>query len=729
MDMDQGGMDMSMGSMSSGKGVPSYFAMEQMYWAVVGAAIGAFTLTNVYGWLLYMQRIRAIDQTPAKPKSLPFVAMASATAILRELGNVSLPLLSIKSWRIPSPTLGRTSIVLGNLITLLVLSFYKLDISDRWSYESIGYRTGFINVCQLPLLFLLAGKRNIIGYLTGTSYERINWLHRWASRCLLLTATIHMGYWFADWAPFDYIGTKIRTDDITKHGVAAWAILVWIVFSSMTPIRGWCYEFFVFQHIVSFAAFIGMVYLHVPIEVRYWIWICVGFFFFDRFVRGCFYLYNNLSLLHPKQRREGTMGSFWALKAEFTALSNDVVKVNIRDPPISWTPGQHVFLTCQALAPLQAHPFTIASLPVDGQMSFLIQAKGGSTKKLLRHAGRVELSLPQSNRDIARQSAKSVAIEGPYGRIRPLKQFDSVVLLAGSTGASFTMPLVRDLIESWKTWSKASKSSRNRVVTRRIRYVWIVKSGKQLDWFAQELRQVIEDVQTLQSEGHDIEVEISAYITCDETFTTEQKSILEALHSSSSPKAPAQREHGSIDVLPTPEETEYPNDNKKDLYKKDMIEEREVYEPSINSDANAGPSNPSCGPNGTCCCTATIEDEDADDAIRPACTCNCGAGAGPSTTESSAASSIISFDEKSKPKPKQPLLHSAINIFSGRPACRNLIRKSLEQAHGESAVVVCGPAGLVDDVRVSTVSLSDERAVHKGTGAQGIWLHTEAFGY
>jgi hypothetical protein len=53
----------------------------------------------------------------------------------------------------------------------------------------------------------------------------------------------------------------------------------------------------------------------------------------------------------------------------------------------------------------------------------------------------------------------------------------------------------------------------------------------------------------------------------------------------------------------------------------------------------------------------------------------------------------------------------------------------LEQALGESAVVVCGPQGLVADVKHDVVCLSDERAVHKGTGAQGIYLHTESFGW
>lgn len=77
----------------------------------------------------------------------------------------------------------------------------------------------------------------------------------------------------------------------------------------------------------------------------------------------------------------------------------------------------------------------------------------------------------------------------------------------------------------------------------------------------------------------------------------------------------------------------------------------------------------------------------------------------------------------------QTYLHPDISIMDGRPDVRKILLRSLEGARGESAVVVCGPSGLTTDVRKSVVSLSDERAVHKGTGAQGIYLHTEGFSF
>jgi hypothetical protein len=51
----------------------------------------------------------------------------------------------------------------------------------------------------------------------------------------------------------------------------------------------------------------------------------------------------------------------------------------------------------------------------------------------------------------------------------------------------------------------------------------------------------------------------------------------------------------------------------------------------------------------------------------------------------------------------------------------------VEATGGETSVVVCGGKSLVAKVRNCVAALSDERAVHKGTGAQGIHLHVEEY--
>lgn len=64
-----------------------------------------------------------------------------------------------------------------------------------------------------------------------------------------------------------------------------------------------------------------------------------------------------------------------------------------------------------------------------------------------------------------------------------------------------------------------------------------------------------------------------------------------------------------------------------------------------------------------------------------------------------------------------------------RPALDSIIRRPVEEALGETAVVVCGGLSITADARTYVANLSDERAVHKGTGAQGIYLFTETYGW
>lgn len=588
------------------------------------------------------------------------------------------------------PLAGQISLVLANLTTLIVMCFYGWNSLDSLNYENIGYRTGFVTIMQLPLIFLLAGKNNIIGLITGHSYERLNWLHRWSARCMFITATIHFAYWLADWWPYgDWISVKIRTDPITWRGLVAWCLLAWINFSSSMPVRGWGYEFFVVQHLISFAVMVGFIYWHVPSENHVWIWIATGVFWFDRLVRGLNVLYRNLSLFHPRQRRNGDMG-VWACKAELTPQAHDTTRITIRDPPISWAPGQHMFLSCHSIVPLQSHPFTAASLPSDGKLEFLVRAQKGGTRRLFRHAASLVVLPSERGRP-----TKSVAIEGPYGRIRPLRQFDSVVLFAGSTGATFTVPLLRDLVESWKSGPSA---------TRHIRFVWCVKSQGQFEWFAEQLAAVVADTTALQRQGVHVEVEISVYCTCDEKFTEEHGSLLTKFRSSGGRLSV----YGQVEVRPASAESSDEGETKKQI----TTAVREIATPSSE---NGSGSNDAAGNECSakeCCCKATIEDEAAAEKEAAECTCS-------SVNAASAA----------PPPLYQFVCHPSIALLSGRPQCRNIMRQSLEQAMGESAVVVCGPRGLVEDVRRAYVGLCDERAVCKGTGAMGVYYHAESFSY
>ncbi|PTU18865.1 hypothetical protein P175DRAFT_0443165 [Aspergillus ochraceoroseus IBT 24754] len=671
-----------MGNMDMGDGVPSLFYLQKMYWAVIGSAIGAATVVNILNRFIAFQRLRDSTLTPSKPKSLFFSTYATFTAMVREASYASLPPCTIFGHQFHFAPLGPLAIVLANVIVVIVFCFYKLDTTNQWEWEDIGYRTGFVTIAQLPMIYLLGGRQNIIGYLAGISYQRLNWFHRWVARTVWLSATFHMGFWFRSWARYDYILYQLHNDYFAKRGFAAWIILTFIVISSSRPVRRLSYEFFVIQHLVMFVGFTAAVWLHATNEVKVWVWIPIGLLVFDRVARYAWATYVNLSVFHRSSSH-----ALWANRASFTPLPGNVTRITIENPGTRWQVGQHVFLTCHSIVPLQSHPFTIASIPEDNKMEFLVRAEKGGTRRFFRYASKHHQVLGAPDSAIPGKQTRTVFLDGPYGTSRDLRQFDSVVLLAGGMGATFTMPCLRYIVAKWKAECSPPSNQRGApprtrlAVTKRIRFVWVIKSRAQLSWFDSQLRTVLVDANACRRANPDLirEIEISIYITCDEKL--EQPS-----------QGTSCLPRGTAPVLP--ETTRVTADEK--------IPEKETA--SIHSAIPPPPSfNQGCLPNGGCCCTAAIKDEDAMQPHR--CTCS---GETPSQTQ-----------------PNLPEL----TMISGRPIARTIIRKVLEKAEGESAVVVCGPQGLSDDVRRSVVSLSDERAVHKGTGAQGIYLHVENYGW
>ncbi|EEQ91698.2 metalloreductase [Blastomyces dermatitidis ER-3] len=719
---------------------PSYFYMQQMYWAVVGSAIGVATVGNVLNKIVAAQRLVDSSPTPSKPKSLFFSIYATITAMMREVSNYPLAPIIIGRAEFHLPPLGPTMLMLANLIVVMVLCSYKMNMLDEWSWESVGYRTGFVAFAQLPLVILLSNKTNIIGLLIGSSYERLNWFHRWVARTMWLTATIHMGFWFRSWARYDYITVKLTTDPITQRGFAAWCILTFIVLVSVAPVRKLSYEIFVLVHVLTFVGFLVAVWYHAQDEVREWVWIPIGLLVFDRLARYALVLCSNLSIFHPR-RNATTAQRLWAHEATFTPLPGNVTRITVPNPVISWKPGQHVLLSCHGLVPLQSHPLTIASIPGDKKLEFLVRAQKGGTKKFFSYASKNHDLL--GGRCTSSGNVKLVGVEGPYGRIRPLRQFDSLVLLAGGMGATFTMPLMRDLVEGWKSEClvKAPQrgsflSSPNRSVTKRIRFIWVIRSRSLLSWFSEHLDAALQDIDACQQRNPTFkgELEISIYVTCDEEMASTSKSEPQ---------------------LPSPQSVKLQITNpallKSELAREEILE-KNIETISITSASTTDESGPQtgrneCQPDGGCCCTREVTDENSS---FPPCNCS-GPSFSPQTPLSEREQTIT--QEKStltsnptppqKPSPtttttattqeltSHPLpksvLDPRVRILSGRPDSRGIIRKVLEVAEGESGVVVCGPRGLNSDVRGSIVSLSDERAVHKGTGAQGIYLHVESF--
>jgi NAD(P)H-flavin reductase len=110
--------------------------------------------------------------------------------------------------------------------------------------------------------------------------------------------------------------------------------------------------------------------------------------------------------------------------ATLTALPNGATRVRLHRP-IRSAPGSHVFLWLPAIRLTQSHPFTLVSTnPVE----FVVRSHRGFTSDLYQYAQKH-----------GQDKKIRCALNGPYGLpTQDLALYDSVLLVAGGSGASFT---------------------------------------------------------------------------------------------------------------------------------------------------------------------------------------------------------------------------------------------------------------------------------------------------
>lgn len=582
-----------------------------------------------------MRAAAANRPRPASPANSFSRALATITAIHREASYAQYTPVNNRFLKVPP--IGTIALLVGYLSWVILLEFSNNNIAGAQHFTSLGVRAAWLAIAQVPLLILLAGKNNLIGLVTGVSYERLNVIHRWVARVLLVLATLHVIFLHLAWNAYGLKDLEYSTDSCITTGYPVYVLLLWMNLSTLAPIRNLSYEFFVFQHIITFFGFIIAIMFHLPstaFYTRVYIYIPIALFLVDRGIRSIRFAWNNA--------RPG--------RATIVALDGGVTKITIKSKAINkWSPGAHVFLAIPKFGPGQSHPATIASIPSShsGDLVFLLKSHKGFTGRLLKTATNSSTSLlpKTASPQAASPSTYLALIDGPYGSSHSdFCSFDTVFLIAGSTGTTFTLPILLDI---------AARAQNTRLPVKRVVFLWIVKNTSWTSWTASELASASE---ALVAAG--IELSIQIHVTCDTKFTT-----------------------GEVD---------------------------ESKECGCECDKSAGP----------CCCIST---EDADNVNKITDEANEKKGA-------EAAVQSRSLSPSFKSGTKSSILPCAA-FHSGRPDIYGMLWEMLEQAEGETGVAVCGPLALNSDVRKIVVRCSDERAVHKGTGAEGIYLHSECFGW
>lgn len=115
-------------------------------------------------------------------------------------------------------------------------------------------------------------------------------------------------------------------------------------------------------------------------------------------------------------------------------VSKDTIRLTLIRR-FNWKPGQHAYITLPTISrlPLEAHPFTIASIPgdprigasrgsEDNEVVFLIRGRSGMTGRLRHFAMRENCSALMV----------PAFVDGPYGFPPDLLTFTTNILIAGN---------------------------------------------------------------------------------------------------------------------------------------------------------------------------------------------------------------------------------------------------------------------------------------------------------
>lgn len=533
------------------------------------------------------------------------------------------------------PPLGPSLVILIYWIIITLFLTAGSIVHDAYYWERVGFRAAWVSVTQVPLIFLLAGKVNVGSLFLGSSYMDLNWLHRWVSRTLFVTVTVHGSFFLREWIRADFVSLELDMMPMVKYGFGLWAVLAWTMISSLLPLRRLCYEFFVLQHIVSGGIFLWLLHVHVPSYASYNVWIAVAFVLSGRVYRFCNLLYQNLIIRRKSSALD--VGKRIGYMADLQAQAGEITILTVRDIGFSWKAGQHVLLWCPTLGPLESHPFTIANVSDEKcgyspqELQLIIRARSGFTRKLYRRAV-TSASVP-------------AFFTGPFGNLPSWNTYETLVLISASTGASFTLPILETVLK-------------DPCCVRRVDCLLLVRHKSHISGYVAQLEAAAS--RALSSE---ITLRIQVAITGEETDPVSEvgaRMELESVSSSDSFDAAA----------------------------------RTVVQSHMKAHDRSTPS-------------MQIAVDDSQ-----------------SKGEEHNLGVVVSGGQHDPSKMESGVLR----YTSGRPSLATFIQDPVEDSAGETSVVVCGGKSLTSTVRNFVARLSDDRAVHKGTGAQGIHLHVEEFG-
>ncbi|KFY65571.1 hypothetical protein V496_02514 [Pseudogymnoascus sp. VKM F-4515 (FW-2607)] len=384
-------------------------------------------------------------------------------------------------------------IAIGSFIALFILGHWTRHLlhqyrnGNRSPVMAAVIKLSRVALCNLAFVIFLSLKNTPLAILSASSYETLMPLHKAAGYTCIVASLVHAIVYLDAWAQADTLHEMLELEQIagTMGGIA----LLLIGVSTLPYIRRRHYELFYAIHVILSAFILIVVALHRPKFSRSAIIITLfaaSLSFMDRAIRFFKFSCN-----------------FMGNHAALTALPNGATRIVLRQS-LKAAPGSHAFVWLPAIRFAETHPFTLVS---SNPAEFVVQSRDGFTSALHQYAKDFPGNLLRCS------------LNAGYGKLPNFKTYDSILLIAGGSGASFTFAVALDLCRNPGPCPSGS-----------ITFVWVVRDQESLSWFHAELRELLIDprITAMIHVTNNVEsstvVPLSGYSEKDSPITTEESS-------------------------------------------------------------------------------------------------------------------------------------------------------------------------------------------------------------
>ncbi|KAI3576560.1 hypothetical protein IWW34DRAFT_668043 [Fusarium oxysporum f. sp. albedinis] len=364
-----------------------------------------------------------------------------------------LLVLEILQRRLPASWFGRPSLGFTVMIGVYLvgnIAFCSSMLAMPQLLNHWASRFGWMCAGNMALCVFFGLKNTPLGPLASVSHSQLNILHRIVGYTTVFLLTLHALVYTIHFGRQGRLVQLLKKEDIEGMGAGV-AMLVLL----MGVFRHKHYELFYASHIIGFMAVLLLTALHRPNwakKIPTVMFIIFSMWTLDRLVRLGRLLYNLVN----------NSVTFYPLPCRGTRLV-------LKKPGMAAAlPGSHCFLWIPRLQLYENHPFTIVSNDSSG-LELVMKSHEGFTKAVGGFASRN----PRAN--------LWASIDGPYGSLPDVGNYDKLILIAGGSGAAFTFGVMNRIM-----------MQREKLAIQSIEFVWAVKRIEQLNWFRRHLCNIAE---------------------------------------------------------------------------------------------------------------------------------------------------------------------------------------------------------------------------------------------